>query len=109
MLSYIFLLGGISTIFTIIFNSFVLILNYIGINNYIYNDKNMYYKIKNKILLSSLNFDGEKQGLIIGYYFTGYIHSNIQYNGKIDIKMNLLCNESLISSLNETSIISKCN
>lgn len=90
------LMGGLTTIMSLLWSAPFLILNILGIKLCVSSSKQQFNNIKKVIIGASIWKEQEPEGWIFGYYFLGYLKSEKETNGRVSTEITIISSDSFL-------------
>jgi DNA replication protein DnaC len=95
-MNLVYLIGGISSLFTILWSLPFLITNYINIRLYKSASQQKFSILKKLIKGASIWQENEPEGIIYGYWFIGIISSSFEFNGKNKLSIFIIASPNFL-------------
>lgn len=90
------LMGGLTTIMSLLWSAPFLILNFFGIKLCVSSSKQQFNNIKKVIIGASIWKEQEPDGWFFGYYFLGYLKSEKETNGRVSTEITIIGSDSFL-------------
>ena len=90
------LMGGLTTIISLLWSAPFLILNIFGIKLCVSSSKQYFNNIKKVIIGASIWKEQEPDGWIFGYYFLGYLKTEKETSGRVTTEITIIASDSFL-------------